>query len=144
MLKTAVRLLQVIEGLYKPSPDEVPRLAEAAKLIKLYLAFLRAARDMLPGEWASEEERFRRYAEARGPRLRGPRRAGARRRRLEGREEALREGVQSYSCGALHCYAEAGRPNSGPLHPSIPRLGPSTWMERRSSGITPRSPSSKG
>jgi len=61
MLKTAVRLLQVIEGLYKPSPDEVPGLAETARLNKLYLAFLRAARDMLPGEWASEEERFRRF-----------------------------------------------------------------------------------
>jgi len=61
MLKTAARLLQVIEGSYKPDPDEVPGLAGAAKLNKLYLAFLRAVRDMLPDEWASEEERFRGY-----------------------------------------------------------------------------------
>jgi len=48
MLKTAARLLQVIEGLCKPDLDEVPGLAEAARLNKLYLAFLRAVRDVLP------------------------------------------------------------------------------------------------
>jgi len=61
MIKTAIRLLQVIEGLNKPSPDEVLGLAEAARLNKLYLAFLRAVRDMLPDEWASEEEKFGRF-----------------------------------------------------------------------------------
>jgi len=61
MIKTAIRLLQVIEGLNKPSPGEVLGLAEAARLNKLYLAFLRAVRDMLPDEWASEEEKFGRF-----------------------------------------------------------------------------------
>jgi len=61
MVKAAAKLLQLVEGLYKPKPDEVPGLAEAARLNKLYLAFLRSVRDVLPGEWASEEERFRRY-----------------------------------------------------------------------------------
>jgi len=61
MTKAAARLLQVVEGSYKPSIHEARMLAEAARLNKLYLAFLRAVRDMLPGEWVSEEERFRRY-----------------------------------------------------------------------------------
>jgi len=60
----SLKLLRLLEGLYRPSGEELPLLAEVARLNKLYLAFLRAVRDALPLEWASEEERFRRYAES--------------------------------------------------------------------------------
>jgi len=62
-LGVAARLLQVVEGSYRPSANEVPLLVEAAELNKLRLAFLRAVKDVLPSELASEEERFEEYLE---------------------------------------------------------------------------------
>jgi len=57
----SLRLLETLEGSYKPGASELPVLAGVARMNKLYLAFLRVVRDSLPSEWASEEERFRRY-----------------------------------------------------------------------------------
>jgi len=57
----SLRLLETLEGSYKPGASELPLLAGVARMNKLYLAFLRAVGDSLPGEWASEEGRFRRY-----------------------------------------------------------------------------------
>jgi len=59
----SLKPLQVLEGLYRPSIEELERLAEVAKLSELYLAFLRAVRDVIPNEWSFEEARFRRYIE---------------------------------------------------------------------------------
>jgi hypothetical protein len=41
MFGETLKLLKALEGLYKPKDEEVLKLAEIAKLNKLYLAFLR-------------------------------------------------------------------------------------------------------
>ncbi len=56
------KLVKIVEGVYRPSEDEVLRLAEIAKLNKLYLAFLRSVdSDVLREERLVEEARFMRY-----------------------------------------------------------------------------------
>ena len=58
----SLELLNVIRGSYRPSEEELPQLAEVAKLNKLYLAFLRnVGSDSFRRERAVEEARFRRY-----------------------------------------------------------------------------------
>ena len=58
----SLELLNVIRGFYRPGEEELPQLAEVAKLNKLYLAFLRGiGNDVLQRERAVEEARFRRY-----------------------------------------------------------------------------------
>jgi len=54
----ALRLLKTLLGLYKPSAEEVRRLAEVAKLNKLLLAYLRRVGDVLRGELLREEARY--------------------------------------------------------------------------------------
>jgi len=55
-----LKLLKALEGLYKPKDEEVLRLAEIAKLNKLYLAFLRRV-DVLHRDLLLEEARYKRY-----------------------------------------------------------------------------------
>ena len=55
----SLRLLEVLGGSYRPCEDEMLELAEAARLNKLYLAYLRAIRDLLDNELAREEARYR-------------------------------------------------------------------------------------
>jgi len=55
----SLRLLKVINGLYRPSIDEARRLAERARLNKLYLAYLRRVGGVLGDELELEESRFR-------------------------------------------------------------------------------------
>jgi hypothetical protein len=54
-----LRLLRTLQGLYRPSSGEVYKLAEIAKLNKLYLAYLRRVGDALGGELIREEARYR-------------------------------------------------------------------------------------
>jgi hypothetical protein len=54
-----LRLLKTLLGLYKPSGEEVRRLAEVAKLNKLLLAYLRRVGDVLRDELVREEARYR-------------------------------------------------------------------------------------
>jgi len=54
-----LKLLRTLLGLYKPSAEEVRRLAEVAKLNKLLLAYLRRVGDALRGELLREEARHR-------------------------------------------------------------------------------------
>ena len=55
----SLRLLEVLGGSYRPCEDEMLELAEAARLNKLYLAYLRAVGDVLGSELAREEARHR-------------------------------------------------------------------------------------
>lgn len=58
----SLKLLNIIHGSHKPREEELPRLAEIAKLNKLYLTFLRSiSSDVLQCERVVEEARFRRY-----------------------------------------------------------------------------------
>jgi hypothetical protein len=54
-----LKLLRTLQGLYKPSSEEVYKLAGIAKLNKLYLAYLRRVRDVLRNELTREEARYR-------------------------------------------------------------------------------------
>jgi len=54
-----LRLLKALEGSYRPSGGEVYRLAELAKLNKLYLAYLRRVGGPLESELLREEARLR-------------------------------------------------------------------------------------
>jgi hypothetical protein len=54
-----LKLLMTLLGLYKPSVEEVRRLAEVAKLNKLLLAYLRRVGDVLRDELVREEARYR-------------------------------------------------------------------------------------
>ena len=56
-----VKLLKTLLGSYSPSSKEVERLAEVAKLNKLYLAYLRRVGDVLRDELIHEEARYRRF-----------------------------------------------------------------------------------
>jgi hypothetical protein len=60
MFGETLKLLKALEGLYKPKDEEVLRLAEVAKLNKLYLAFLRRV-DVLHRDLLLEEARYKRY-----------------------------------------------------------------------------------
>jgi len=55
----ALKLLRTLQGLYKPSAEEVYKLAEIAKLNKLYLAYLRRVGGILRDELIREEARYR-------------------------------------------------------------------------------------
>jgi len=60
----SLRLLKVINGLYQPtSRDEARRLAERARLNKLYLAYLRRVGGVLGDELELEESRFKRFTQ---------------------------------------------------------------------------------
>ena len=48
----------VLEGSYRPREDEVLRLANVARLNKLYLAYLRMVGDAVKCELAREEARY--------------------------------------------------------------------------------------
>jgi len=54
-----LKLLRTLQGLYKPSSEEVYKLAEVAKLNKLYLAYLRGVKDVLRNELTREEAKYR-------------------------------------------------------------------------------------
>jgi hypothetical protein len=54
-----LKLLRTLQGLYKPSGEEVYRLAEAARLNKLYLAYLRRVGGSLGSELICEEAKYR-------------------------------------------------------------------------------------
>jgi len=54
-----LKLLRTLQGLYKPSNEEVYKLAGIAKLNKLYLAYLRRVGDVLRNELIREEARYR-------------------------------------------------------------------------------------
>jgi len=54
-----LKLLRTLQGLYKPSNEEVYRLAGIAKLNKLYLAYLRRVGDALGNELIREEAKYR-------------------------------------------------------------------------------------
>ena len=54
-----LKLLRTLQGLYKPGSEEVYRLAEVAKLNKLYLAYLRRVGDVLRNEFIREEAKYR-------------------------------------------------------------------------------------
>jgi hypothetical protein len=54
-----LKLLRTLLGLHRPSAGEVRRLAEVAKLNKLFLAYLRRVGDVLRGELLREEARYR-------------------------------------------------------------------------------------
>jgi hypothetical protein len=60
MFGETLKLLKALEGLYKPKNEEVLKLAEVAKLNKLYLAFLRRV-DVLHRDLLLEEARYKRY-----------------------------------------------------------------------------------
>jgi hypothetical protein len=53
-----IKLLKTLLGLYRPGGDEILRLAEVAKLNKLYLTYLRRVGDVLRGELVREEARY--------------------------------------------------------------------------------------
>jgi len=55
----SLKLLKVINGFYQPRRDEVHKLAERAKLNKLYLAYLRHVGGVLRDELKLEESRFK-------------------------------------------------------------------------------------
>lgn len=62
MSSLTLRLLGVIEGWYRPRDlDEAYMLAAVAKANKLYLSFLRAARDYLYSDLVREEKRYSWY-----------------------------------------------------------------------------------
>ena len=54
-----LKLLRTLQGLYKPSSEEVCKLAGIAKLNKLYLAYLRRVGDALGSELIREEAKYR-------------------------------------------------------------------------------------
>jgi len=54
----SLKLLRVLEGFYRPREDEVLRLANVARLNKLYLAYLRMVKDAVRCELAREEARY--------------------------------------------------------------------------------------
>jgi len=54
-----LKLLETLRGSYKPCDEEAWVLAELAKLNKLYLAYLRAIREILEHELLREEARYR-------------------------------------------------------------------------------------
>jgi hypothetical protein len=54
-----LKLLRTLQGLYRPSSGEVYKLAEIAKLNKLYLAYLKRVGDALESELIREEARYR-------------------------------------------------------------------------------------
>jgi len=54
-----LKLLRTLQGLYKPSSEEVYKLAEVAKLNKLYLAYLGRVEDVLRNELIHEEAKYR-------------------------------------------------------------------------------------
>jgi hypothetical protein len=54
-----LKLLRTLQDLYKPSSEEVYRLAEVAKLNKLLLAYLRRVGDALGSELIREEAKYR-------------------------------------------------------------------------------------
>jgi hypothetical protein len=54
-----LKLLRTLQSLYKPSSEEVYKLAEIAKLNKLYLAYLRRVGDVLRDELIHEEAKYR-------------------------------------------------------------------------------------
>jgi hypothetical protein len=56
-----LKLLRTLQGLYKPSSEEVYKLAGVAKLNKLYLAYLRRVRGVLRDELTREEAKYRRF-----------------------------------------------------------------------------------
>lgn len=60
MRGVTLKLLKTLEGSYSPAPEEIPALAEASRLNKLYLAFLRRVGGV---ELQREEARFRRFME---------------------------------------------------------------------------------
>ena len=55
----SLKLLKVINGSYQPKRDEVYKLAERARLNKLYLAYLRRVGEVLRDELELEESRFK-------------------------------------------------------------------------------------
>jgi len=59
----SLTLLRVLEGFYRPREDEVLRLANVARLNKLYLAYLRMVGDAVRYELAREEARYRWFME---------------------------------------------------------------------------------
>jgi len=58
-----LKLLRVLEGFYRPREDEVSRLANVARMNKLYLAYLRMVGDAVGYELAREEARYRWFVE---------------------------------------------------------------------------------
>jgi len=54
-----LKLLRTLQGLYKPSSEEIYKLAGIAKLNKLYLAYLKRVKDALRDELIREEARYR-------------------------------------------------------------------------------------
>ena len=54
-----LKLLKTLLGSYKPSAEEIHKLAEVAKLNKLLLAYLRRVGDSLRSELIREEARYR-------------------------------------------------------------------------------------
>jgi hypothetical protein len=54
-----LKLLRTLQGLYKPSSEEIYKLAGIAKLNKLYLAYLMRVRDVLRNELIREEAKYR-------------------------------------------------------------------------------------
>ena len=57
----SLRLLRVIDGSYKPSMEDAHKLAERARLNKLYLAYLRGVGDLFKDELKREETRYEWY-----------------------------------------------------------------------------------
>ncbi len=57
----SVKLLKMLDGLYRPAIGELEELARIAMMNKLYLPFLREARDLFSSKLALEEKRFRMY-----------------------------------------------------------------------------------
>jgi len=54
-----MKLLRTLQGLYKPSSEEIYKLAGIAKLNKLYLAYLRRVGGVLRNELIREEVKYR-------------------------------------------------------------------------------------
>jgi hypothetical protein len=54
-----LKLLRTLQGLYKLSSEEIYKLAEVAKLNKIYLAYLRRVGDVLRNELIHEEAKYR-------------------------------------------------------------------------------------
>jgi len=59
----SLKLLRVLEGFYRPREDEVLRLANVARLNKLYLTYLRMIGDAVRYELAREKARYRWFVE---------------------------------------------------------------------------------
>lgn len=59
----SLKLLRILNGSYIPRGNEVLKLAEVARLNKLYLAYLRALGDVLRSELAREEARYKWFVE---------------------------------------------------------------------------------